>query len=562
MNGNMLSPESRRVALEALQSQCFDVLIVGGGVVGAGAALDAASRGLRVALIEARDYASGTSSRSTKLFHGGLRYLEHFDFSLVREALHERSLMLSRLAPHMARPMEILYPLTRPIDRPYVGMGIGVYDALGARKSVPSGHRHLTKGSTLQKFPGGRRNRIRGSILFHEGHIDDARHTLEVVRTAQIEGAVVANSVTATSLLIRGDRVSGVNAVDVESGKEFTIRARATITAVGVWTNSLVAKHVSPGFKITISKGVHITVPRSAIDSSSALISRTNKSVLFVIPWEKVWVIGTTDTPWNGDLAHPAATKADIQYLLDHVNALLESPLTHEDIQGVYVGLRPLVGAGDETTKVSREHQITQPMPGLVCVAGGKYTTYRVMADEAISTASIWLDRRLPPSRTDEISLTGARGLGAIEAWTDQLKFRLAVSSHELERLTRRYGVHVFDLADLVDAQPHLAHEICPGYLSAEVVYAVTHEGALHLDDVMTRRTRISIDTADRGFESCARVGELIAPHLGWTPEKREEEIDGYRSRLIAEKNAQESITDAESDIARLAARDSRPLAS
>lgn len=562
MKDSRLSPEVRENSIRELQTHGFDILVIGGGVVGAGTALDAASRGLKVALIESRDFASGTSSRSTKLFHGGLRYLEQFDIGLVREALHERSLMLSRLAPHMAQPMEILYPLTRPTDRPYVGMGIGVYDILGARKSVPSSHRHLSKSMTFRRFPAARRDRIRGSISFHEAHIDDARHTLEIIRTAQMEGAVVANSVSAQSLVVDNDRVVGVRAIDVETGIEFTIQARATITALGVWTASLVEPLVSPGFEVNVSKGVHVTVPKSVINSECALICRTDKSVLFVIPWEEVWVIGTTDTPWEGDLAHPAPTRADVQYLLASVNDLLDSPISSSDIMGVYTGLRPLVGAGEDTTKVSREHVITAPKPGLVCVAGGKYTTYRVMAQQAVSAAESWIGGNVKESTTEYIPLTGARGLGSVTAWSRQLMSRLRVSQVELDRLARRYGVHVFDLADMVDSQPDLAEKVVDEYLAVEFVYAVTHEGALHLDDVLTRRTRVSINTRDRGHESAQRIGELIAPHLKWSPERTLQEVQRYRDRVAAELHAQEMATDSESDHVRRTAPDSRPLAS
>ncbi len=263
-----LSPQQRSEALASLERDHFDVLVIGGGVVGAGAALDAASRGLRVALIEARDYAAGTSSRSTKLFHGGLRYLENFEFGLVREALTERSLMLNRLAPHMARPLEILYPLRRVLDRPYVGMGLGVYDVMGARKGVPHAHKHLGREAAREVFPSGDPDVVRGGILFHEAQVDDARHTLALVRTAVEHGAVVASSVRSQGLLHDGDRIIGSHVLDVETGREFDIRADVTITAVGVWTPEVIGSDIDLGF--TIQRPRACTSPCRAIGSTPA----------------------------------------------------------------------------------------------------------------------------------------------------------------------------------------------------------------------------------------------------------------------------------------------------
>src|ERR1700740_959061 len=385
-----LGPRQREVAWERLGTEQFDVVVIGGGVVGSGSALDAATRGLKVALVEARDFASGTSSRSSKMFHGGLRYLEQLEFGLVREALFERELSLTTLAPHLVKPLPFLYPLTRRWwERPYVAAGLLLYDELGGSKSVP-GQKHLPRAGALRLGPGLKRSPLIGGIRYYATAVDDARHTMTVVRTAAHYGAVVRSSTQAVSLLREGDRVTGVRVRDSEDGAVTEVRGHVVVNATGVWTDGVQALSKQRGrFQVRASKGVHIVVPRDRIVSDVAIIVRTKKSVMFVIPWGSHWIIGTTDTDWALDLAHPAATKADIDYILGTVNTVLATPLTHADIDGVYAGLRPLLaGESDETSKLSREHAVAVPAAGLVAIAGGKYTTYRVMAADAIDAAA------------------------------------------------------------------------------------------------------------------------------------------------------------------------------
>jgi glycerol-3-phosphate dehydrogenase len=369
-----LDPRSREQALEQMASEELDVLVIGGGVTGAGAALDAVTRGLRVGLVEARDYASGTSSRSSKLIHGGLRYLEQLNFGLVREALRERSLILNRLAPHLARPVPFLYPLQhRGWERPYVGSGVLLYDTMGGRHGVP-GHRHLTRKQALRAFPSLRKDALVGAVQYWDGQVDDARHTMMIVRTAAAYGALCANSARVLGFLREGDRVVGAEVRDLESGRTYAVRAKQTINAAGVWTDDIQDMVGGRGqFNVRASKGVHILLPRDRNHASTGIISRTEKSVLFIIPWDTHWIIGTTDTDWNLDLAHPAASRSDIEYLLEHANRLLATPLTHDDITGVYAGLRPLLaGESEATSQLSREHAVVSPVAGLVMVAGGK----------------------------------------------------------------------------------------------------------------------------------------------------------------------------------------------
>jgi glycerol-3-phosphate dehydrogenase len=372
-----LSPAARTEAIARMAEQELDVLVVGGGVVGAGSALDAVTRGLTTAIVEARDWASGTSSRSSKLIHGGLRYLEMLDFGLVREALTERGLLLDRIAPHLVRPVQFLYPLQhRGWERPYVGAGIALYDAMAYTSGTAHGlkrHRHLSRKHALAEAPCLRQDALTGAIQYWDAQVDDARHTLTVVRTAAMFGALAANGAQVTGFLRQGERVTGAAVTDLETGNTFEVRAKQVINATGVWTDDTQALADTRGqFHVRASKGIHLVVPRDRLRSNCGLILRTEKSVLFVIPWGRHWIIGTTDTDWSLAKAHPAASSRDIDYLLEHVNSVLNSPLTREDVEGVYAGLRPLLsGESESTSKLSREHVVGHPVPGLVVVAGG-----------------------------------------------------------------------------------------------------------------------------------------------------------------------------------------------
>ncbi|MEX5717126.1 glycerol-3-phosphate dehydrogenase/oxidase [Geodermatophilus maliterrae] len=557
-----LSPGNRAAALERLAAEELDVLVIGGGVVGAGAALDAVTRGLKVGLVEARDYAAGTSSRSSKLFHGGLRYLEQFDFGLVFEALRERRLVLDTLCPHLARPVPFIYPLQKRIDRAYVGLGIGVYDVMGAGRGVPGHLRHLGRRKTAESFPSGRRSAIRGAVRFYEGQVDDARHTMMLARTAAAYGALCVNSTRVTEFLRESDRIAGVRVRDLEGGGEFPIRAQQVINAAGVWTDEIQQMVGGRGqFQVRASKGVHLVVPRNRINSATGVITRTEKSLLFIIPWGSHWIIGTTDTEWDLDLAHPAASSNDIDYLLEHANGLLQDPLTREDVVGVYAGLRPLLsGESEATSKLSREHAVASPVRGLTVIAGGKYTTYRVMAKDAVDSAVHGLERTVPPSITERIPLVGAEGYLAAHNARRLTAERTGLPLSTVEHLLGRYGTLSGELFDLISEHPALREPLAgaPEYLKVEALYAVSHEGALHLDDVLTRRTRISIEVPDRGVAAARDVAEIVAPLLGWDAEHVEREVAHYRLRVEAERESQEQVDDRTADAARLGAPDVR----
>ncbi len=560
-----LDSEYRSAAWDRLAATKFDVLVIGGGVTGSGAALDAATRGLSVALVEARDFASGTSSRSSKLFHGGLRYLEQFNFGLVREALHERELMLTRIAPHLVKPVSFLYPLTHRIwERPYVSAGMTLYDSMGGARSVPR-HRHFTRGGALRKVPALKRTALTGALMYYDAQADDARHTLTVARTAATYGATVLSSAEVIGLNRAGERIVGARVRDVETEREIDVRASVVINATGVWTDDIQTLAGGRGrFHVLASKGVHIVVPRDRINSETGLILRTEKSVLFVIPWHTHWIVGTTDTEWKLHKAHPAASRADIDYILDHVNAVLAVPLTHDDIQGVYAGLRPLLsGESESTSQLSREHAVARPQPGLISIAGGKYTTYRVMAADAIDAALEDVGGAVPPSVTENIPLMGAEGYHAMVNQVERLARRADVPVWRMQRLLDRYGSMTEELLALA-ADDHTLLEPLPGaeeYLRIEIVYAAAYEAALHLDDILARRTRISIETPDRGTTAAVAAADLVAPILGWDQERIDNEVDAYSARVEAERRSQEQDDDLAADAARIAAPDTRAVA-
>jgi len=563
-----LDPDARAAALAALASTEFQVLVVGGGVVGTGVALDAVTRGLSVGLVEARDFGAGTSSRSSKLIHGGLRYLEQLNVGLVREALAERSLLLGVIAPHLVRPVPFLFPLTHHVwERAYVGTGVTAYDALGFSLGHTRGlpvHRQLSRRSALRLAPALKRSAITGAVAYWDAQVDDARYVLTLARTAAGYGAELASRVQVRGLLREGERVTGVRAVDLETGRELQIRAQQVVNATGVWTDEIQAMVGGRGMiNLRVSKGVHLVVPKDRIHSTTGIIFRTPASVLFIIPWERYWIIGTTDTDWTGSKAEPAASQADIGYLLDQANRVLKTPLTSEDVIGVYAGLRPLLAGESETTsRLSREHVVAHPVPGLVLVAGGKYTTYRLMARDAVDAVVHALDWRAPASCTDRVPLAGAAGFQAL--WNARHRLALSSGLHvaRIEHLLRRYGSLAPELLALVAADPGLGRPVtgADDYLRAEIVYAASHEGARHLDDVLTRRTHIAIETPDRGMSALDEIAGLMARPLGWDADAAAREAGHYRAGVAAELASQEAATDAEAGALRDAVPDIVPV--
>lgn len=532
-----LNALQRQAHLERMGHELFDVVVIGGGVTGAGAALDAATRGLSVALVEQRDYASGTSSRSSKMFHGGLRYLEQFNFSLVREALRERNLMMNKLCPHLVAPASFVYPIQKGVlERLYVGAGVFVYEVLARLASSPlPWHSHLGRRGISRFAPA---LDARGGVRYWDSIVDDARHTMTVARTAAARGALLATSTRVTGFDDAAGRLEAVSVVDLESGKRFAIQARSVVNATGVWTDDIEAHAGETGIDVTASKGVHLIVPRDRIASNTGIILRTQVSVLFVIPWRDHWIVGTTDTPWSLRRAHPAASRTDIEYLLHWVNTALREPIGADDIVGVYAGLRPLLaGESEETSKLTREHAVRDGGNGLVTVAGGKYTTYRVMAADAIDATAPYLGRPIPDSSTREVELVGA-------------------TDYSEDRFVSRYGSLADQVSSMGDGDVPVVSDA--PYLTSEVVYGVTHEGALHLDDILTRRTRMSIETRHRGSDAAVATATIMGDLLGWDQGTRDREIGHYLARVDAEIDSQNQPDDHTADAARMGAPDVR----
>ncbi len=562
----VLNASTRAEALEYMASHELDVLVIGGGIVGSGCALDAATRGLTVGIVEAQDWAAGTSSRSSKLVHGGIRYLEQLDFHLVKEALIERGLLLQNIAPHLVKPIRFLYPVEHPVwERAYVGTGMLLYDIfswMGGRRPGVHHHRHLSKRQIGLAAPSLRSSGIIGGMSYYDGRVDDARYVANLVRTAVANGAHAANRTEVVGFIQEQGQVVGVTVKDVETGNEFPIRAKQVINSTGVWTGETQQLvHDGGTLRVRASKGIHIVVPRHCFKSVMGLLLRTEKSVLFVIPWGRHWIIGTTDTDWTYDKVHPSATATDIQYVLDHINEVLDTPITHDDIEGVYVGLRPLLaGTSEETTKLSREHVVVSPKPGLVLIAGGKWTTYRVMAQDAVNAAvanmeMLGQETGIPASVTSSVPLLGAPGYKG--AWNKRARTakNYDLAPAVVEHLLNRYGSMATDLLEIIAADPAQANSLPgnPDYLLAEVTYAVTHEGALHLEDVLTRRTRFNIETRDRGMAAAPVVARIMAKHLGWSQATEKAEVKNYRLAIEAEFAAEQQATDEAANAVRMA---------
>ncbi len=525
-------------ALARLADEQFDVLVIGGGITGAGVALDAASRGLRTALVERDDFASGTSSKSSKLVHGGIRYLQQREYRLVYDALRERQIAL-RNAPHLVRVLPFLIPiLTRDglIDRRIaraLGTAMWLYDVTGGAR-IGKLHRRIGKAAALEHMPTLAPDRLASAYLYYDAQTDDARLTLTIARTAAVEhDAVIANRTAVASVLKGGGgKVRGVRVR--ADGNEFEVRADAVVNAAGVWADDVRAldegRHPH---SIRPAKGVHITVPWSKVRNDIAAIvpvPRDRRSI-FVVPWGDFTYIGTTDTDYTGPLDDPVCTHEDVQYLLDAMNKSLSSPLDQRDVVGTWAGLRPLLAsAGSErTADLSRRHAVARSSSGMVTVTGGKLTTYRSMAADAVDAVTKDLGRG-GASRTRRLPLLGGRDFQAAES----------VEPSRHEHLAARYGTLAGDVLSLVDERPELGEPLVPGlpYLRAEAVYAVRAEMARTLDDVLSRRTRARLLARDASARAADDVARLVGDELGWPDETRRDQAAAYRQAVAAERDA------------------------
>ena len=521
----------RDAARRRLAAERFDVLVVGGGITGAGVALDAAARGLRTALVEQGDFASGTSSRSSKLVHGGLRYLQQREFRLVRESLAERQRLL-RNAPHLVRPLTFVIPLVGPggvaaeaVARGY-STALWLYDLSGGLR-IGRRHHRLSADEVRAALPTLRADLVSAGFSYTDAWADDARLTLAVLRTAVLDhGAVALNHAPVAGLLRRGDRAAGAV---LEDGTE--VRAAAVVNAAGVWAGNVAALDGSappPGLRP--AKGVHLTLPRHRLPCRDAAVLPTaDRRSIFVVPWGDRVYLGTTDTEYAGALDDPQCTPEDVAYLLGAANEVLAEPLRADDVVGTWAGLRPLLDSGGSarTTDLSRRHRVRTSPGGVVTVTGGKLTTYRRMAADAVDQVAGLLGRRVPGSPTRSLVLRGGQRAPAAGTPTQH-------------HLVSRYGSEAVDVALLAADDPDLARPLVAGlpYLRAEAVYAARHEMAVTVDDVLGRRTRARILARDASADAAPVTAALLARELGWPDGRAEEEAAAYVAAVERERAA------------------------
>lgn len=526
-------PLVRRAAdLDRLANERWDLVVVGGGIVGAGALLDAASRGMRVALVEREDIAAGTSSRSSRLIHGGLRYLQHGRIGIVRESLAERARLL-RLAPHLVRLETFLFPLYGPpvLARAMYGAGLTGYDLLGSRKSAGR-HRHLGIEEALDYAPALARDGLRGGFLYHDAMEDDARFALAVVRTALARwpgAAMVVTRARAIAPIRDGDRVTGVRVEDRLGGGVADVRAGVVLDATGAWSAEAEPPLGAASFSVVPSRGAHLVIPRERIPARGGMTLRKAGRTAFLVAWPRHWVVGTTDRPHDGPIDRVAATGEDVDEILGTLNGALALGLTRDDVVGTFAGLRPLIapsGTGS-TVGVSREHLVRVEAPGLVRVSGGKYTTYRVMARHAVD-AALGETAQVRPSRTRHLPIHGAAARPALDA----LAARLAADGLPADQATSLVDRHGRD-AEAVHAlgrEQDLVRPLVDGepFLEAEVAWAVEHELALSLDDLLARRMRLVHVLPDRGEAIADRVAAIAGRALGWDEARQAAEAKAF----------------------------------
>jgi glycerol-3-phosphate dehydrogenase len=521
---------ARATALARLADEDWDVVVIGGGIVGSGVLLDVVSRGLRAALVEQDDLAVGTSSRSSRLIHGGVRYLEDMRLQLVREALAERSRLMI-LAPHLVHLERFLFPVYGwPIvHRAMYSAGLTLYDLLGAARDGGRAH-HLGAGAVAELIPSIVRHRLRGGVTYSDGVEDDARYSIAVARTAIAKGATAITRTRATGLLTADDgRVNGLTVRDLLGGEELAVRAGRVIDATGVWLGHPEARLGGSTMKLVPSRGSHLLFERERIPMRTGLTLKIPGRVLFVIPSPGAWIVGTTDEPDDGSPDRPAPTGHEVDHILETVNGVLALDLSRRDALGAYAGLRPLVGApGGDTARISREHTIHREASGLVRVSGGKYTTYRLMARDAVDMALEGRDPA-PRSATADLALLGAAPRDELDRLAVELAAADGLDASRAAALVDRHGTQARDVLALgreLDLLRPLADDI--PQLEAEVAWAVRHELALGLDDVLSRRMRLSMSRRDRCASIAPRVAAIMATDLGWDEARQAAEVDAY----------------------------------
>ena len=554
-----LAANARTAYVERLAQDQFDVLVIGGGITGAGVALDAAARGYRVAVVEKADFASGTSSKSTKLAHGGIRYLPQFDFPMIHEGVVERGLMV-RHAPFLVRPQPFVIPVyehmpwpsSLPVRPPtdfgldlVLDIGLWMYDLMAGRLNIGR-HKRISAQETLRRAPKLRRRGLKKALLYYDAQTNDAQLTVTVLRTAAQFGAVVTNYTQVTGFTRANGKLTGAVVSDVLTNQELTVSARHIINATGVFAEQ-VAALTGDESKATVepSKGIHLVVDRERLritDTAVVLPETEDGRILYIIPWSARAVIGTTDTG-SGNLDDPQANPDDIAYLMKHVNQYLEVNLTGDDILSVYAGYRPLVKSrGARAAELSRTHVVLQEVNGMVTIVGGKLTTYRRMAQDTVDV----LAKRdgMPISHpTRNLLLTGAIGWRNAKQEIEARSHQLGLAPEVVEHLEFNFGSHARGVLDLIEKDESLRERLVPDlpYLYAEVVYACRAEMAMTLEDALARRTRIILEDGARGVGVAPEVAALMARELDWSGDQTNAQVERYRA-LVGHQLAAEGL--------------------
>jgi len=543
-----LAATARAAYLERLARDQFDVLVIGGGITGAGVALDAAARGYRVALVEKADFASGTSSKSTKLAHGGIRYLPQFDFAMIHEGVVERGLMV-RHAPFLVRPQPFVIPVYEDMHWPsslpirprtafgldlLLDIGLWMYDLMAGRLNIGR-HKRISAEKTVERAPKLRSRGLKKALLYYDAQTNDAQLTVTLLRTAAQFGAVVTNYTEVTSFTRANGKLNGAVVRDVLTNQQLTISARHIINATGVFSEQVVAL-TGDESKATIepSKGIHLVVDRERlrISETAVVLPETEDGrILYVIPWQSRAIIGTTDTG-SGNLDDPQAGPEDIAYLIRHINQYLEVNLTNDDILSVYAGYRPLVKSrGARAADLSRTHVVLQEVNGMVTIVGGKLTTYRRMAQDTVDV----LAKRdgMPISQpTKNLLLAGAIGWRDAKREIEARGQQLGLAPDIIEHLEFNFGSHARSILDLIEKDESLRERLVLDlpYVRAEVVYACRAEMAMTLEDMLARRTRIILEDGARGVGIAPQVAALMARELGWSSDQTNSQVEQYRA--------------------------------
>ena len=549
MSNRAFSVLSRSAELDSAAAEELDVLIVGMGATGAGVALDAASRGLRVAVLDKGDLASGTSSKSSKLVHGGLRYLENYEFGLVREGVVERQLLM-KLAPHLVRPMDFLYPVWPDTQkRRLLGLGLTTYDVFAMASTAGRGgatrrHEKVSAGEAIALAPALEDSGLAYSYLYGDCATDDARLVLAVVQAARRYGALTITHAEVVGLTNEDGRVSGATVLDRFTDETVTIRARHVVNATGVWVDQLQGFE-QPGRKAVVqpSKGVHVVVPRDRLPLLQASVLLPSKQgdgrSMFAIPWGRQTILGTTDTPYDGHLDGLSLTQEDLDYVLASGNAVFKRDLVQDDVLGAWAGVRPLIKqeGTDSMSDISRRHTLVEGNGGLLTITGGKLTTYRRMAKDVVDRI-VDRDGTKARCRTDEISISGTRPMAELLAEMRGLARGLGLPEEVAESLVRQCGETASHVLSLVQADRSLGAPLSPHapHIAAEVVHAARSEGAASVDDVFSRRMRLSLRAKDAGLPAAPLAAQLLARELRRDQAWAQRQVESYAAAVRLER--------------------------